>query len=72
MLAFDWLEQTDKIGQYFRCENDLCRAMLPDCMAEEYVFDINIFVKWGILNVSFCSIFVPFFSCDDIGCTMFR
>ena len=25
-----------------------------------YVYDISIFVKWGILNVPFCSIFVPF------------
>jgi len=35
MLAFDWLEQTDNIAQwvqYFACENDLCRAMLPDCL----------------------------------------
>ena len=26
----------------------------------EYVHDISIFLKWGILNVPFCSIFVPF------------
>ena len=28
----------------------------------EYVYDISIFLleKWGILNVPFCSIFVPF------------
>ena len=25
-----------------------------------YVYDISIFLKWGILNVPFCSIFVPF------------
>ena len=34
MLAFDWLEQTDKFGCniYFPCKNDLCRAiyMVPD------------------------------------------
>ena len=34
MLVFDWLEQTDKIKwvdpEYFACENDLCRAMLPN------------------------------------------
>ena len=24
------------------------------------VYDISIFLKWGILNVPFCSIFVPF------------
>ena len=24
------------------------------------VYDISIFLKWGILNVRFCSIFVPF------------
>ena len=23
-------------------------------------YDISIFLKWGILNVPFCSIFVPF------------
>ena len=36
MLAFDWLQQTDKINwvQYlkFPCEHDLCRAMVPDCL----------------------------------------
>ena len=34
MLVFDWLEQTDKMNwvEYFACENDLCRAMLPDCL----------------------------------------
>ena len=26
----------------------------------DYVYDISIFLKWGILNVSFCLIFVPF------------
>ena len=26
----------------------------------EYVYDNTIFLKWGILNVPFCSIFVPF------------
>ena len=64
--------------QYFPCENDLCRAMLPDidCLGTlsstlcqisalkeaigYYVYDISIFLKWGILNVLFCSIFVPF------------
>ena len=62
---------------YFPCENDLCRAMLPDCLetlsstlcqnlalkeaiGEKYVYDISIFLKWGVLNVPFCSIFVPF------------
>ena len=25
-----------------------------------YVYDISIFLKWGIANVPFCSIFVPF------------
>ena len=24
------------------------------------MYDISIFLKWGILNVPFCSIFVPF------------
>ena len=63
---------------YFPCENDLCRAVLPDCLETlsstlcqisalkeaigSYVYEINIFLKWGILNVPFCSIliFVPF------------
>ena len=64
--------------QYIPCENDLCRAMLPDCLGPGtlsltlcqisalkeaigwYVYDISIFLKWGILNAPFCSIFVPF------------
>ena len=62
--------------QYFACENDLCRAMLPDCLGTlsstlcqiaalkeaigYYVCDNTIFLKWGIVNVPFCSIFVPF------------
>ena len=64
--------------QYFACENDLCRAMLPDCLGTlsstlcqisalkeaigSYVYDNTIFliIKGGILNVPFCSIFVPF------------
>ena len=25
-----------------------------------YVYNISIFLKWGILSVPFCSIFVPF------------
>ena len=61
---------------YFSCENDLCRAVLADCLetlsstlfqisalkeAIGYcVYDISIFLKWGILNVRFCPIFVPF------------
>ena len=77
MVAFDWLEQRDKNWvPYFPCKNDLCRAMLPDCLEtlssvlcqisafreaiRKYVYDISTFLKWGILNVSFCSIFVPF------------
>ena len=40
MLAFDWLEQTDKIGcnilpaiaRIFINYNDLRRAMVPDCL----------------------------------------
>ena len=34
MLAFDWLEQTDKIGcnSFPARINDLCRAMVPDCL----------------------------------------
>ena len=80
MLVFDWLEQTDKINwvdpEYFACKNDLCRAMLPDCLGtlsstlcqisalkeaiDSYVCDSTIFLKWGIVNVPFCSIFVTF------------
>ena len=73
MLAFkfDWLHYLK-----FPCENDLCRAMLPDCLGTlsstlcqiaalkeaigYYVCDNTIFLKWGIVNVPFCSIFVPF------------
>ena len=78
MLAFDWLEQFDRQNwvSYFPCKNDLCRAMLADCLEMlsstlcqisalkeaigYFVYDISIFVKWGILNGPFCSIFVPF------------
>ena len=79
MLAFDWLEQTDKIGcNIFPARiNDLRRAMVPDCFGTlsstlcrisvcleggnwVICFDNTIFLKWGILNVPFCSIFVPF------------
>ena len=73
-----WLARTNRQNwvRYFPCENDLCRAMLPECLETlpsflcqtlaleeaigEYVYDISIFLKWGILNVPFCSIFVPF------------
>ena len=50
--------------------------MVPDCLGTlsstlcqisalkeaigSYVYDNTIFLKWGILNVPFCSIFVPF------------
>ena len=78
MLAFDWLASTNRQNwvQYFPCENDLCRAMLPDCLGTlssslcqisvlkeaigQYVYDNTIFLKWVISNVPFCSIFVPF------------
>ena len=59
---------------YFACNNDLCRAVLtnlhgdvflsflPDLSLEEtnwvVYHDIKIFLKWGILNVPFYSIFV--------------
>ena len=61
---------------FFPSENDLCIALLPDYLGTYssnlcqilalkeaigyYVYDIIIFLKWGILNVPFCSIFVPF------------
>ena len=80
MLVCDWLEQTDKNNwvdpEYFSGENDLCRAILPDCLGilsstlcqisalkeaiDSYVCDNTIFLKWGIVNVPFCSIYVPF------------
>ena len=77
VLIFDWLEQTDKIGWYFfSCENDLCRAMLPDWLGTlsstlcqisalkeaigQYVYGNTIFLEWNILYVPFCSMFVPF------------
>ena len=34
-------------------------SALKDAIGE-YVYDNTIFLKWGILNVPFCSIFVPF------------
>ena len=56
MPAFDWLEQTDKIG----------KAMLPDCLVTpssilcqisalkeaigQCVYDISIFQKWGMYH----------------------
>ena len=59
---------------YLPCENDLCRTMVPYCLGilsstlcqmsalkekiGYYVYDNTIFLKWGILNVPFCSIFV--------------
>ena len=93
MLAFDWLEQTDKIGCNISPARMTCaEAMLPDCLGTLpstlcqisalkeaigwYVYDNTIFLKWGILNAPFCSMFLPdiisFFSYYDIGCTMFR
>ena len=78
MLAFDWLEQTDKIGcNIFAARMTCAELQLPDCLGTlsstlckisalkevvgQYVYDISIFLKWGIFkNVPFCSIFVPF------------
>ena len=78
MLASDWLVLTNRQNwvQYFPCENDLCRAMVPDCLGTlsstlcqisalkeaigYYVYDNTIFLKWGCLNVPFCSIFALF------------
>ena len=59
--------------QYFPCENDLCRAMVPDCLGTlsstlcqisafkrqlgNMFLTDTIFLKWGILNLN-----VPFCS----------
>ena len=84
MHAFDWLEKQTKLGAIFSLH------MLPDCLGTlsstlcqisalkeaigQYIYDISIFLKLGILNVPFlfniCTIL--FLSCYDIGCTMFR
>ena len=55
---------------FFVSNSDLCRAMLPNylrtyssalCQISALkVYDNTILLKWGILNVLFCSIFVPF------------
>ena len=92
MLAFDWLEQTDKIGCKIFHARIICAelAMVPDCLGTlsstlcqisalkkaigSYVCDNTIFLKWVIVNVPFCSIFVPFhfyLIMYDIGCIMF-
>ena len=79
MLAFDWLEQTDKIGcnifpARMNCADlelwcqivwehfpQLCVIYKPWRRQRGNMFMTNtIFLKWGILNVPFCSIFVPF------------
>ena len=78
MLAFDWLEQTDKIGcnifslrewlvQSYGARlfgntllNFVSNLSLEDSNWVLYVDDNTMFPKWGILNVPFCSIFVPF------------
>ena len=67
---------SSKNSIFFVSNSDLCRAMLPNYLRTyssalcqiralekafgSYVFDKTIFLKWGILNVPFCSIFVPF------------
>ena len=60
-----------------------CLGKLPSTLCQisalkeaigSYVYDNTIFLKWGILNVPFCAIFVPFhfyLNYYDIGCTMF-
>ena len=62
VLIFDWLEQTDKkYSGIFACENDLYRAMLPDCLGTlfstlcqisalkeaigQYIYDNTIFLN---------------------------
>ena len=79
MLAFDWLEQTDKIGAIFSLREWLVQSYGARLFGNtffnfmsnfsvqggnwENVYDNTIFLKWGILNVPFCSIFVPFHFC---------
>ena len=38
----------------------LCQISALKEAIGSYVYDNTIFLKWGILNVPFCSIFVPF------------
>ena len=38
----------------------LCQISALKEEIDSYVYDNTIFLKWGILNVPFCSIFVPF------------
>ena len=38
----------------------LCQISALKEAFRKYVYDNTIFLKWGILNVLFCSIFVPF------------
>ena len=73
MLAFDWLEQTDKIGcNIFSTVQSYAARLFGNTFLNFVsnfsleggnwvdVYDISILLKWGILNVPFCSIFVPF------------
>ena len=39
----------------------LCQISALKEAVGSYVYDNTIFLKWGILNVPFCSIFVPFY-----------
>ena len=39
---------------------NLCQISVLKEAIGSYVYDNTIFLKWGILNVPFCSIFVPF------------
>ena len=38
----------------------LCQISALKVLIGEYIYDNTIFLKWGILNVPFCSMFVPF------------
>ena len=72
-LIIDWLAQTDKIGCYIFPARMTCAERLFGNTFLNFVlnfslkggnwsnvYDNSIFLKWGILNVPFCSIFVPF------------
>ena len=78
MLAFDWREQTDKLGSIFFLRTWLVQsysygARLFGNTFLNFVSNFSLeggnwviclwqqFLKWGILNVPFCSIFVPFY-----------
>ena len=47
-------------GTLSKFPQPLCQISALKEAIGEYVYEITIFLKWGILNVPFCSIFVSF------------